>query len=244
MALAQNGLVLLLALALGVLLRWWAAGEGRPGDEARRLSPLEAALIATAVILNAAVTVAGWWLWQHDWLVLRPGADLWAVLDLVGFILIMDMAMYLGHAAAHHPRLYPLVHQLHHRWVDPRPSTLFVLHPLEVVGFGSTWLVVLCLYPLHAWALVGYAVINLVMGTLGHLGVEPWPPRLRRLEVFRWFPLSSFHGAHHANPAVNLGFYTTTWDRIFGTLDPTYDRERMGLTNRADRGASEVADPR
>jgi Delta7-sterol 5-desaturase len=31
---------------------------------------------------------------------------------------------------------------------------------------------------------------------------------------------------HHVNPARNLGFYTTVWDRLFRTLDDGYDERR------------------
>ena len=33
---------------------------------------------------------------------------------------------------------------------------------------------------------------------------------------------STFHARHHQTPTSNYGFYTALWDRLFGTLDPSY----------------------
>ncbi|GAA1563672.1 hypothetical protein GCM10009678_53390 [Actinomadura kijaniata] len=187
---------------------------------------LEVALAVMTTVLNAGVAVAGWWLWRHGILRLEGFTGLGVLVDLVGFTLVMDAAMYAGHAAAHHRTVYALVHRLHHRFDDPRPLTLFALHPLEVLGFGGMWLAVLSLWTISGWALAGYVVLNAAFGTLGHLGVEPLPARLRGGRLFRWVATPSFHAGHHADGRVNLGFYTTIWDRLFGTIDPAYDKTR------------------
>ncbi|MFF2041341.1 sterol desaturase family protein [Kitasatospora sp. NPDC058170] len=224
-ALAANLGLLAVSLAAGTLLVRRFGG--------RRVTPAppppdrrELALVVVAVLLNSAVGVAGWALWQADWIRLTADTGLRAAAELLVFTLVMDALMYVGHWLAHQRRLYRLAHELHHRYPDPRPSTLFVLHPLEVLGFGGTWLAVLCLREISLVALAGYVGVNLVFGLLGHLGVEPFPARIRRRALFRWVALPMFHAGHHADPGVNLGFYTTVWDRLFGTIDPAYDRRR------------------
>ncbi|MGW6913757.1 sterol desaturase family protein [Kitasatospora sp. NPDC054939] len=199
----------------------------------RRVTPVpgpvtaaEWSLVAVAVLLNAGVGVAGWALWRAGWIGLSADTGLRAAAELLLFTLLMDALMYAGHWIAHRRRLYRLAHEMHHRFPDPRPSTLFVLHPLEVLGFGGTWLAVLCVWDLSIAAIGGYVALNLAFGLLGHLGVEPFPARVRRWAVFRWVALPMFHAGHHADPGVNLGFYTTVWDRLFGTVDPGYDRAR------------------
>ncbi|MET9401808.1 sterol desaturase family protein [Kitasatospora sp. NPDC002965] len=224
-ALAGNLALFAVALVAGSLLvrRF---GDRRVAPEPPPPDRREWLLTATAVLLNSGVGVAGWALWQHGLLRLSADTGLRAVAELLLFSLVMDALMYAGHWLAHRRRLYRLAHELHHRYPDPRPSTLFVLHPLEVLGFGGTWLAVLCLWEISALALAGYVVVNLVFGLLGHLGVEPFPARARRLAVFRWVALPMFHAGHHVDPGVNLGFYTTVWDRLFGTIDPAYDTRR------------------
>ena len=132
----------------------------------------------------------------------------------------------------------PLVHVLHHRFVLPRPTTLFAMHPIlfamhpiEVFGFGAMWLTALVVFtavgfPLTAAGIGIYVAVNLLVGTMGHVGVEPLPDRLRRSWLFRWVATPSFHVGHHLDPRSNMGFYSTVWDRMFGTLASDYDAAR------------------
>ncbi|MFI6844603.1 sterol desaturase family protein [Kitasatospora sp. NPDC050467] len=221
---ANLGLLVVSLVAGGLLVRRY--GERRVTPPPPPPDRREVLLAATAVLLNSAVGVAGWALWRAGWIRLSADTGLRAAADLAVFTLVMDGLMYGGHWLTHRRRLYRLAHQLHHGYPDPRPATLFVLHPLEVLGFGGTWLAVLCVREMSAVALLGYIGVNLVFGLLGHLGVEPFPARIRRCAVFRWVALPMFHAGHHADPAVNLGFYTTLWDRLFGTIDPAYDTRR------------------
>jgi lathosterol oxidase len=216
-------------VGLGALLGHAALrlpGAHRLTPEPGPVAPLELALVVSTTLVNTAITVAGWWLWKADVIVLRSGPDLAAVAELAVLVLVMDALMYAGHATVHLRVLFPWVHRLHHVFADARPITLFALHPLEAVGFGAMWLVILAVHPFSVWALGAYAVLNLVFGILGHLGVEPLPPAVRRHVVFRWVATPAMHVGHHADPRYNLGFYTTVWDRLFGTLEPGYDLRR------------------
>jgi sterol desaturase/sphingolipid hydroxylase (fatty acid hydroxylase superfamily) len=135
----------------------------------------------------------------------------------------MDLAMYVLHRLAHHPLLFPLLHRLHHRYERPRPLTLFVLNPAETVSFGALWLVAISLYSASWLGMSIYLTLNVLFGVLGHVGVEPFPSRVVRLPAVRHVGTSTFHAQHHADPAHNFGFYTLLWDRLFGTLHPSYE---------------------
>jgi lathosterol oxidase len=191
---------------------------------ARRVAPVppplerrEVVLAAVCVVLNSAVTFAGWMLFRAGIIVVRPASVVGAVLDTIVLLVAMDLAMYLLHRLAHVRRLYPLLHALHHRYEHPRPLTLFVLNPFEVLGFGSLWLAVLCVYS-STWAgICVYLALNAFFGTIGHLGVEPLPDGAQRLALIRHLGSSRFHAEHHLEGKVNFGFYTDMWDRLFGT---------------------------
>ena len=204
------------------------------------VSRLELGLVAGATVLNTAVTVAGWWLWRAGVVTLTLPLDWRALTDLAVLVVVMDVLLYAGHAAAHVRWLFPYAHRLHHVFADARPITLFALHPVEVLGFGGAWLVVLAVHPFSVWALGAYTALNLLFGILGHLGVEPLPQRVRAGPVFRWVATPAMHAGHHATPRYNLGFYTTVWDRLFGTLDPHYDARRTGALPFADTTAIEI----
>ncbi|MEV4410833.1 sterol desaturase family protein [Catellatospora sp. NPDC049609] len=225
--LVENTLILAGGVALGnAVLR--LPGVVRLLPDPGRASSLQRWLAACTVLLNTAVTLAGWKLWTLGVIRLDLDASWRIALDLLVLVLVMDLASYAGHALAHLPRLYPLGHRLHHRFVDARPITLFALHPGEVVAFGVLWLLVLAVVPFSVWALLGYTVVNLVFGVFGHLGVEPLPEGWRRARIFAVVATPTMHTMHHLNPARNLGFYTTIWDRLFRTLDDDYDRRRTG----------------
>ncbi|MET7419448.1 sterol desaturase family protein [Dactylosporangium sp. NPDC005555] len=227
LALAENAALVGVTVVLGHwVLRW--PGADRVTAPAGPVSRLELGLVASATVLNAGVTVAGWWLWQAGTITLTLPLTWRALLDFVVLVVVMDVILYAGHAAAHVRWLFPLAHRLHHVFADPRPVTLFALHPVEVIGFGGAWLLVLAVHPFSVWALAAYTGVNLLFGILGHLGVEPLPLRVRASAVFKWVATPGMHAGHHAAPRFNLGFYSTVWDRLFGTLDPQYDSRRTG----------------
>lgn len=191
-------------------------------EESQPLTRFDIFLAGLAVVLNAGIGFAGWHLW-HAGLITLHDAPWWRVLiDVVVLLLAMDIGMYWAHRIAHHPRLYPLFHNLHHNHESTNPISLFVLHPLEVLGFGGLMLAVLLIYPSSVNGLLIYLTLNVAWGTLGHSGVEPFPAAIAQKFYLNWFGTSTFHAEHHQTPGYNYGFYTLFWDKLFGTLHPRY----------------------
>lgn len=217
--LVLNVLILALCVAGGALLVR-AFGHRRAAPPPPPIERREIALAAITVVLNTLVSVVGWALWRAGVIVIRADTGLRAALDALALLLLMDLAMYFLHRLAHVPPLYRLIHATHHRYDRPRPLSLFVLSPLEVLGFGGLWLVVLLVYA-PAWAgVLAYLALNAAFGAIGHLGVEPLPEAMLRARGLRHLGTSTFHADHHQDPAHNFGFYTDVWDRIFGTRKP------------------------
>lgn len=195
-------------------------------QETRRIAPppppierREIALVACTVVLNAAVTAAGYELYRAGLVHFRADFGARWLLDVLVLVLGMDFAMYWLHRLAHLKWLY-LIHRPHHRYVNPRPLTLFVLSPLETVSFGGLWLGFLFVYSPSWMAVVVYLTLNVFFGVVGHTGVELFPPFFERAPVLRWIAGSAFHADHHASETGNFGFYTSVWDRLFGTYRP------------------------
>jgi len=205
------------ALVIGYgLTRAFAGRRVTPPPEP--LDRLEILLAVSCILLNSVVTFIGWWLWQAGYITVRRDTDLAAWADTALLVLVIDLAMYGLHRSAHHLWLYSWLHQQHHRYHNPRPIDLFVLNPLETLGFGALWLLVLLVYPASFIGITLYMGLNLAWGIIGHLGVEPVSEEwLRRVPALRWLGSSTFHADHHQDGAVNFGFYTTLWDRLFGT---------------------------
>jgi lathosterol oxidase len=222
--LAENLILFALTLAIGHLLV--AVYKNRPVSEPPDpLSKTEIALAASCIFLNALVTWVGVILWRAGIIQLRYDEGLAALVDAVVLFFAMDFAMYVFHRVAHHPLLYPIIHRTHHRFENPRPLTLFVLNPFEVLGFGGLWLVVLSIYHSSVLGIVIYLTLNLAFGLMGHLGVEPMPNLWVKTPLVRYISTSTFHAEHHQDRYHNYGFYTLIWDRLFGTLSPEYTRD-------------------
>lgn len=221
--LAGNTLIFVASVASGICLASAFARRritAPPPQEALRLEGLAA---ASAVVLNSGVTLAGWALWRAGIIRFRTDTGLYAWLDVLVLLLVMDVAMYVLHRVAHARVLFPLLHALHHRFDRPRPLTLFALNPVETLSFGGLWLAVIAVYPASWLGMSVYLVLNVAFGTVGHVGVEPLPRAWVRWPILRHIGTSTFHAQHHARRGTNFGFYTLVWDRLFRTLDPEYE---------------------
>ncbi len=219
--LLQNIVVFLVAIAGGAWLQKRFAH--RPvSDPAPPVEHAEIAVAASAVLLNTVTTLVGLALWRRGVIQFRTDVGLWALFDVVALLMIMDLAMYGLHRLAHHPWIFPRMHRLHHEYDRPRPLTLFILNPVENLSFGALWLLVIALYQPSWLGMSVYLVLNVAFGTIGHLGVEPFPDAWQRYPVLRDLGGSTFHARHHQDLACNFGFYTLFWDRLFRTLRSDY----------------------
>lgn len=217
----ENLLIFALAVLGGhALIRLFA--HRRVTSPAPSLTSLELALTASTLVINTSVTVLGLWLWRRGVITFREDMGWRAALDVAVLFLGMDLAMYVLHRVAHVRWLYPWLHRPHHLYTDPRPLTLFVLHPAEALGFGGLWLAVIAVYDASWLGMSVYLVLNVIFGAVGHLGVEPLPQAWMRWPLLRWLTTSTFHAGHHQHEQTNYGFYTVFWDRLFRTLAPEY----------------------
>jgi lathosterol oxidase len=223
LATAGNFTIFFAALGIGHFVQAKWSGN-RTAEPAPPVTRLEIVLAASNVLVNSGVTVLLWLMWKEGYLVLRPSGMGGILLDAAVLFLLLDPTMYILHRVAHHPRLYPWMHAWHHRHENPRPLTLFVLHPLETLSFGILWLIMVALMGVIAGGvsmggILIYLVANLAFGLCGHLGVQPFPTWFMRLPVIRWLAGSQFHATHHANDTKNFGFYSRIWDHLWKTRD-------------------------
>lgn len=184
---------------------------------ATRESLKKTGISLVTVTINTAITYVGYLLWQNGWIVITSGHTAHIILDFLVLFLGMDFLMYIFHLFIHRTFLYRAIHGLHHESENPVPLDLFVLHPLETIGFGLMWLSLLMVYPATFYAVVLYLTVNVIFGLAGHLGTEPLPERIRIWPLVKYIGTSSFHHGHHLDIRCNFGFYTNIWDRLFGT---------------------------
>lgn len=169
-------------------------------------------------VLNTVITYAGFRMWKEGIITITTDISRMIIWDFLMLFFAMDLLMFVFHFTIHKTTfLFERVHQLHHQAIDPTPIDLFVLHPVEAIGFGSLWLLLLMLWSFNIYAVMIYLTVNVIFGLAGHLGMEPLPEKVRNLPLLKYLGTSTFHHHHHQDLQHNFGFYTSIWDRIFGT---------------------------
>ena len=68
----------------------------------------------------------------------------WFVLAFPVMAIIHDTYFYWMHRAIHHPRVFKLVHLVHHQSTNPSPFAAYSFHPLEAILEAGIFLVFVC----------------------------------------------------------------------------------------------------
>ena len=132
--------------------------------------------------------------------------------------LVHDAYFYWMHRLMHHPRLFKLVHLIHHKSTNPSPWAALAFHPLEAIIEAGIFAVLLMAMPLHAIHVAIFFAGQMVYNVYGHLGWELYPARFMKGRIGKWINTSRAHNAHHQFFHGNYGLYFLIWDRWCGTL--------------------------
>jgi len=138
-------------------------------------------------------------------------------------ILLHDAWFYWAHRFMHHPKVYKLVHKIHHESTDPSPFTAFSFHPLEAVIESTAFITFAFIFPLHLFALLSWQMIQMILNVIAHLGYEIFPKGFNTHWLYRWKAPSTHHNMHHERFNGNYGFYFTWWDKWMGTEMKNYN---------------------
>lgn len=143
-----------------------------------------------------------------------------AVFPLLLFI--HDTYFYWTHRLMHHPRLFKVMHLVHHKSTNPSPWAAYAFHPLEGIVEAGILIVFLFLLPLHKLHFFIFFFFMIVYNVYGHLGWELYPAGFHRTRIGRWINTSVAHNQHHRYFKGNYGLYFLCWDRWMGTLRRDY----------------------
>jgi sterol desaturase/sphingolipid hydroxylase (fatty acid hydroxylase superfamily) len=143
---------------------------------------------------------------------------------------IHDTYFYWMHRTIHHPKLYRLIHERHHKSLNPTPWSSYSFHLIEsFLEAGIIFLIAFTL-PVHRSALALFLLMQFVYNVYGHLGYELYPKGFHKTWIGRWVNTSVAHNMHHKYFKGNYGLYFLFWDRAMGTLHPHYDKEFERVT--------------
>lgn len=174
------------------------------------------------VFCNTIVFILGVYLWRYGFIRLdKEYSLLQVVLEVLVLTLVMDLLMYVFHRSVHFLRHFKQFHERHHEHQSTNLLSLFVLHPIESIGFGLMMLGVLFFFPFSAIGISLYLILNSLWGTIGHLNHSVLPRSWLNVARKGYLCTSEFHYLHHRNPNYNFGFYTSIWDIVFKTIHPS-----------------------
>jgi len=133
-----------------------------------------------------------------------------------------DTYFYWMHRLMHHPKIFPLLHKVHHISNNPTPFASLSFHPLEaIVEIGIVPIAILFI-PFHSLTLLLFASWSLFFNVMGHLGYELFPKGFVHHPLLKWFNTSTHHNLHHARSNCNFGLYYNFWDTVMRTNAEDY----------------------
>lgn len=151
--------------------------------------------------------------------------------SIVFLVFAHDTYFYWIHRMMHSPKLFRLLHRVHHLSFNPTPMTSFSFHPLEsFLEFGIVPLIVFII-PIHPYALLFLSVWSLIWNIYGHLGFELFPKGFATHRFWGWFNTSVHHNMHHQRVNYNFGLYFNIWDRLMKTNHPDYLKVYQNVKN-------------
>ncbi len=146
----------------------------------------------------------------------------WIPLSIFCALVMHDTYFYWMHRAVHHPKVFKLIHLLHHKSTNPSPWAAYSFQASEAFLEAMIAPILLFTLPFHPIALITYTFIAFSINVYGHLGYEIAPRWLRHTFLFELLVTSTFHNMHHAKFRGNYGLYFRFWDRLMGTEIPNY----------------------
>ena len=208
----------------------------RPNSGRARRWPVNLGLAALNVLLMrvsigaAAWLAATWAAEQHIGLFNLLSAPAW--LSITCSLLLLDLAIYAQHIAAHRWRWFWRLHQVHHSDIDFDTTTAVRFHPLEimlsmlykvilVVLLGVSPVVVIVFEMiLNGCALFNHGNVGLPAGLEQGLRYVLVTPDMHRIH----------HSALRRETDSNYGFSLSWWDRLFKTYCPEPKQAQTEMT--------------
>jgi len=145
------------------------------------------------------------------------------IVAFVLMIFIHDTYFYWMHRLMHHPKLFKILHLVHHKSTNPSPWAAYAFHPLEAVIEAGIFPVFLFIMPIHTIHLGIFFLFMIIYNVYGHLGYELYPKGFSKHPIGKWINTSVNHNQHHQYFKGNYGLYFLIWDRLMGTIRSDYD---------------------
>lgn len=221
---ACYGGLLVIYLVIGGFLHWWNGRHPERRMQSRSQKNQVAMEIRQSVIslaLIAACLAGGIFMQAKGWTIAPYELSLVSVTVTFTISLVLyDAWFYWGHRFMQTKTMYRF-HAHHHKSIVPTPWSNNSDTLVGAFVEQSYFLVIVFALPISPLVLIAHKIFDQVTGLIGHAGHEYFAsPTARRL-----WPLLciTFHDQHHSYFNYNFANTFSWWDRMMGTLHPTYD---------------------
>jgi sterol desaturase/sphingolipid hydroxylase (fatty acid hydroxylase superfamily) len=137
--------------------------------------------------------------------------------SVLAYLLAHDTYFYWTHRWMHQPRVFGLVHKVHHASRPPTPWAAFSFHYLESI-VGAVFVPALVLFvPIHVGGILFILTVMTFAAVLNHLGYEIMPRWWLRSWPGKIFITAAHHDLHHRHYNCNYALYFRFWDQLMGT---------------------------
>jgi len=149
----------------------------------------------------------------------------WLFLSIALYLFLHDTYFYWTHRLMHRPRIFPVVHKVHHESRQPTPWAGFSFHPWESFVGAIILPILVFLIPIHVAAILFILVLMTVVSVTNHSGYELMPDSWLRGFVGHHWISAAHHNLHHQNYNHNFALYFRFWDKLMGTdrFESEYD---------------------
>jgi lathosterol oxidase len=146
----------------------------------------------------------------------------WIPISFLIAALIHETYYYWLHRWMHKPKIYRLIHKVHHDSHITSPWTSFSFHPGEGVLQSLVIPVIILFLPMHYWTIVALLTFMTITSAINHSNVEIYPKGFHKHWLGRWMIGATHHSLHHTQYRFNYGLYFTFWDKWMKTESDKY----------------------
>ena len=181
--------------------------------------------LITALIFAFAGSVTAL-LWQKNYTKLYTDIyeyGLWYLpVSLFISMLIHETYYYWLHRWMHKPKVFAVLHKVHHDSNTTSAWTAFSFHPLE--GFLQAIIlpVTIIFLPMHLYVLLFQLTLMTFSSVINHLEIETYPKNFHKHIIGKWLIGATHHSLHHKQFKYNFGLYFTFWDKWKKTESPKF----------------------
>ncbi len=159
----------------------------------------------------------GWWFYQQGFTRVYTDPSqypLWyLIISPVQLLVLYETYYYWLHRWMHLPKVFRVVHKIHHESRYPTVFTSFAFHPLEAFLQLGFFPLIILVIPFHYFTLFIVFTLMSVSAVINHSGVEIFRSRFLLNHVIS----STHHDWHHTCFNRNYGLYFTWWDKWMKT---------------------------